>query len=716
MKTILYFILLIALSINVFSQSYYVSDSTQYKYYFGTAEPDSNWRKQSFNDSAWQSGNGSIGYRVNGIKTQIQKTTSVYLRYKFTIKNKAVINTLGFSNDYNDGYVAYLNGVEISRTNLGKPGVFVPFNRVTERTHKTLTMSYPSYGYYIDYSVVKQCLDTGMNMLTVQVHNDSINGSDLSFVCWLEDITNYYGDNMGGHFYRQVVLDSTKFPIVIISTDSDVLIKGESFIAKMGIINKPNGLYNKPSDGFTDYNGRISIKVRGQSSAWFLKKSYDINTEDSVGNNNNVPLLGMPKENDWILTGPFADKSQIRNELAFNLGRRQGHYEPRTKFCELILNGDFMGLYFLTEKIKRDSDRVNVAKLKTTDNSGDAVTGGYIIKYDKDMPDSGLLIWVYPKKEDITLEQKKYIFDYMTDFYSTLDKTTFSDSILGYKPYIDIQSLIDYVIAEEAMKNCDAYMYSTYLYKENITNGGKVKYGPLWADDLAFGNGTFQDGCNTYGWQFDESLQYTNFNANNSLQIMKIMRDTNFTSQFRDSWQKVRKTFLNTDSMMAEIDSLVLYIHDAQIRNYEVWPVMNYILFGSCNWVTSSSYDIEISNLKTWLTKRLTWIDNNIDLINKTTDVHTILNNSYGFIKIYPNPFINSFTLEYNSVSQKNINCSVYNVFGQKVYSSQKIEIEQGNNSFIIENNVLLNLSKGVYLLVIYDNGNILNQTKLVKE
>ncbi len=115
----------------------------------------------------------------------------------------------------------------------------------------------------------------------------------------------------------------------------------------------------------------------------FPKRSFDIETDDSTGNNLNVPLLGMPAENDWVLFGPFADKSQIRNELEFNIGRKLGHYEPRSRFCEFLLNGEFLGLYELFEKIKRDSNRVNIAKLTTSDNSGINVTGGYIIKYDK---------------------------------------------------------------------------------------------------------------------------------------------------------------------------------------------------------------------------------------------------------------------------------------------------------------------------------------------
>jgi hypothetical protein len=719
MKTFILIVIIFFSSIASFAQVSFVYDSTHYKFYVGVAEPDSNWRKQLYIDSAWQTGKGSIGYGVNGLNMRIQKTTSVYLRFKFIIKDlheKIAVTTMGLSCDFNDGYVAYLNGKEIARTNLGKPGTPIPFNGVTDRAHKTATLtnreSGYGLGYYIDYSKIKQSLDTGTNVLAIQVHNDSINGSDLSFACWFDDITGLNGGSMGSHFYRQVELDSTKFPIIIINSDSDIIYPKNSYKAKMGIINNLNKSLNKPTGNFTDYDGRISIKIHGQSSSGFDKKSYVIETEDSAGNNYNVPLIGMPAENDWVLFGPFADKSQIRNELAFNLGRKLGHYEPRTRFCELILNGDFRGLYVLTEKIKRDSNRVDIDKLKKTDNNGDSVTGGYIFRYDKDSPDSGSLIWVYPKREEITLEQKKYIFDYVNEFYNVLGNPIFSDPELGYAKYIDVQSLIDHIIAEEAMKNCDAYFYSTYLYKENITDGGKIKYGPLWDHDLAFGNGSFQDGCNTNGWQFEEFL--VNGYSNNSLEIMKIMRDSNFVRKFQDKWHEVRKSFLNTDSMMVEIDSLTHYINDAQMRNYLVWPVINNLLFGSCPNV-STTYIENITNMKIWVRQRLLWIDNNISIIGATLDIPSVPFGSSSKINVFPNPFINTLAIGYNSESSESITCSIYNMLGRRVYNSELKQFGYENNKYNFNPHFISNLSNGIYLLVVYKNGVLLGQTKLVK-
>ena len=118
------------------------------------------------------------------------------------------------------------------------------------------------------------------------------------------------------------------------------------------------------------------------------KKQYALETQDDLGNNLNVPLLGMPAENDWILYAPYSDKSLIRNVLAYKLSWDVGRYASRTRLCELVLNGDYRGLYVLMEKIKRDKNRVDISTLNPDEITGDDLTGGYIIKIDKSAGES----------------------------------------------------------------------------------------------------------------------------------------------------------------------------------------------------------------------------------------------------------------------------------------------------------------------------------------
>ena len=140
---------------------------------------------------------------------------------------------------------------------------------------------------------------------------------------------------------------------------------------------------NAVADPATDYDGWISIEWRGSTSQGFPKKQYGLETQDEQGENNNVSLLGMPAENDWILNAPYSDKSLVRNVLAYDLANALGQYAPRTRFCELFLNDAYQGVYVLIEKIKRDKNRVDLIEMGPGDNSGDALTGGYIFKIDK---------------------------------------------------------------------------------------------------------------------------------------------------------------------------------------------------------------------------------------------------------------------------------------------------------------------------------------------
>lgn len=177
----------------------------------------------------------------------------------------------------------------------------------------------------------------------------------------------------------QIYPDSTNLPLVILNTNGKTIPDAYKIDASMKIINHGPGKMNRPSDSATDYDGKIGIEIRGHFSATFPQKPYALETRDSLGNNLNVSLLGMPKENDWILIPNYNDKSFVRNLLAFELFRRMGNYAPNTRLCEVILNSGYRGVYVFTEKIKADKNRVDIARMTADDNLGVALTGGYII-------------------------------------------------------------------------------------------------------------------------------------------------------------------------------------------------------------------------------------------------------------------------------------------------------------------------------------------------
>jgi len=683
-----------------------------YKYFVGVSEPDSGWLNPGFNDSAWTTGYSCIGHGFKNDSTEIGSAPSLYLRIRFKASDSILIKNACFYADYNDGFIAYLNGVEIARENLGKKGTKIPYDSSANRSHEPyFYRNYfePIFGYYLDSTTLSKCLKIGDNVLAVQVQNDS-EKDNIFFSSWFANLT-YYQYNIydpASSYIRQVPLDSSKFPIVIINTNKDGIPKDHvKYGAFMSIIDNGDHKINKPTDtavNYKDFKGNITIEIRGESSKDFPKKSYNIETHDIYGEDLNIPLLGMPAENDWVLSGPFADKSQLRNELVLTLGRKFGHYETRSRYCELILNGENLGLYMFLEKIKRDSNRVNVKKMQTQDVSGIPVTGGYIVKYDKGASHFQI---EYPKAADIGVHQTEYITNYFKHFYSVLDSPNFKNEKTGYKKYIDDQSLIDYIIINELTKNCDAYLYSTYLYKNRDDEDGRLKFGPLWDHDLAFGNTNFQDANKIKGWQFE---------YNTTLNITKVMRDTSFVHQYSRKWAKLRKGFLSTDSIMNAIDSISNYIKEARERNYNVWPIIDKWLFYPNPDYNIYTYEQEIDSMKSWITRRAQWIDNNIENIYYAPlDINYTSLPDQGNFYIYPNPFYNNFNIKLNSGAQLNYSYEIYDLFGRKMNFVKPENISPGQMIVNFDNARVGKLSSGVYILVIRQNGTIIGKQKIVK-
>jgi hypothetical protein len=679
--------------------------ATPYTYFVGSSEPDTGWNRPDYDDTSWLKGNKSIGYGDGDDSTIIAHTSSVYLRIPFSVADKSALTKASLMLDYDDGFVAYLNGHEIARKNLGNRGEYVPYDRLTDRSHEAYIYRQcfsPIYGYYLNGDTLSKYLNDGGNLLAFQVHNDSADGSDLSFNTLLLDISNGYYDlyDPSCWYIKQVPLDSTYFPIVVINTDEYGFQRAHTrYKATMGII---DGKVNRPTDPYNGYNGNINIEIRGKSSADFPKKSYGFETQNSEGENLNVPLLGLPAENDWILYGPYTDKSLIRNEIGFILGRKTGRYQPRTKFCELILNGDNMGLYVLTEKIKRDSNRVNISRLRPTDISGDDLTGGYLFTLE-----NGVLEMRDPDNNEMMPVQKEYIRNFYKEFISILDSPFMADPYKGYRKYIDEQSLIDYIIVNEAIKNCDAYYLSDYAYKDRDDKDGRINYGPLWDNDLAFGNSIFQNGFRTNGWQFEE---------NKFLRIIYVMRDTSFTRQLAEKWHTLRTTgYLKTDTILHYVDSLVNYISDARIRNYEIWPIIDKSLFYQYPPYVSSTYDKEMEFMKDYIIKRLAWIDDHISTI------HYDMPSSFREISfddknyIYPNPFTNDLNIIMDSPGEGTYNLDIMDITGRIVFSSSTWNGDKDGIKVNINGDAVSGMAAGIYVAIIRHNGMVVHQQKIIK-
>ncbi|MEJ2054313.1 MAG: CotH kinase family protein, partial [Calditrichaceae bacterium] len=272
------------------------------------------------------------------------------------------------------------------------------------------------------------------------------------------------------NLYSQVNFESSNLPVIIINTNGQSIPNSSKIMADMGIIFNGSGERNYVTDSLNNYNGKIGIELRGSSSLMFPKKQFAVETRDSTGENLNVSLLGLPAENDWVLYAPYSDKSLMRNVLLYELSNEIGQYASRSRFCELILNGNYRGVYVLLEKIKKDDNRVDISTLNPAEISGEDLTGGYIIKIDKrdgeevdgwysdflPVPGQSYKIFYqyhYPRPDDIVPEQQTYIKNYFDNLENILHGRNYDDPETGYASLIDVSSFVDFFLLNEISKN-----------------------------------------------------------------------------------------------------------------------------------------------------------------------------------------------------------------------------------------------------------------------
>ncbi|MDG1333770.1 MAG: CotH kinase family protein [Crocinitomicaceae bacterium] len=277
---------------------------------------------------------------------------------------------------------------------------------------------------------------------------------------------------------------SSHLPIVVINTGNatfnDGTIPDEPKInTNMGIIDNGLGVTNNLTDPFNAYEGIAGIETRGNSTQGYDKKTYSFELRDNTGADSSVALLGMGKEEDWILHAMVIDKTQLRIPFSFYLARQAGHYASDWRFVELVIDNDYRGTYLLCERLKRDNDRVDIAKLDADDLAGDSVTGGYILRIDWLDGDPGFesefnslsgdpmyYQYYYPKATNIQPAQEAYIKGYMDEFEEAVFSNTYTNtSGIRYNDYIDVTSFVDFLLINEFSKNSDGYKLSSYLHK-----------------------------------------------------------------------------------------------------------------------------------------------------------------------------------------------------------------------------------------------------------
>ena len=385
----------------------------------------------------------------------------------------------------------------------------------------------------------------------------------------------------------------------------------------------------------TLYEGIIGIEIRGESSQFFDKKSYGFETWDSQYNDLDVSLIGFPEEEDWILYGPFSDKSLIRNKLIYELSNRMGRYTTKTEFVELTINYEYKGLYIFMEKLKRDKNRIDISKLENADIDEELISGGYIIKIDKsDMEDGSYtdynsfqsqfdvfgnengdirinFNYEYPKPGEIHANQKNYIKTYFYEFESSLASNNFKDPINGFRKYIDEDSFIDFFILNELSNNVDGYRLSTYLQKDR---NEKLVIGPIWDFNLSFGNADYCGGERYDVWCFKFNERCLGDYWNVPFWWNRLLEDEKFVDKLKGRWNQLRLNILSDNNILTLIEEQYSFLNnetDIINRNFNKWKI-----FGIYIWPNSfigNNYYEEIDFLKNWIKERTKWLDESIN-------------------------------------------------------------------------------------------------------
>lgn len=714
---ILFFLPAIAFSQNINHWETVVYAPQNWTYLAPISEPAANWKNLGFNTSGWNIGKAGIGYGDGDDSTIIANTVSVYMRIVFNIVDTSKIAQAILSIDYDDAFVAYLNGTEIARANIGTPGVPPPFNQTSAGLHEALMYQGGNpEDFVINKNILAGLILPGNNVLAIQTHNDNINSSDLSSIPFLHigitDNSNNYGATPVW-FKPPLNFITSNLPIIVIETSGQNILDQFDIVADMGVVDNGFGQMNSVNGPYNNYNGKINIQIRGSSSQSFPKKGYSVETINLSGNALNTSLLGMPAENDWVLHAPYSDKSLMRNFLTYTWAAILGNYAPRVRFCELVINGDYKGVYVLTEKIKRDDNRVNISNLTPSDTAGKALTGGYIFKIDKYTGNSSPgwqspysppnassnqkinFQFHDPKEIELLNVQKKYIKNYVDSFETALNSINFDNPTTGWKKYAEWGSFINYFLLNEITKNVDGYRLSTFLHKNKINKygNGRIFIGPVWDFNIALGNANYCAGGTTTGWAYN----FNNVCNGDSYLIPfwwnKLATDTAFVNETRCHWNYRRQGIWHNDSINAFIDSLSSYLDQAQIRNYQRWPTL-----GTWVWPNNyigNTYAAEVTYLKNWLINRANWLDANLPgncyWITSVPEKNTF--ESDDFI-IFPNPAQQTVFIELTENTTSPVQIEILDLTGKKII----MKVEQNPYQDLVEWDIS-SITPGMYFI-----------------
>jgi hypothetical protein len=495
------------------------------------------------------------------------------------------------------------------------------------------------------------------------------------------------------------VFQSSNLPIVVINTKGAVIVDEPKVNVEMGVIDNGPNQRNRPTDPWNGYRGTVGIEIRGASSQLFPKKQFGIETRDARGEDVAVSLLGFPEEADWVLNATYNDKTLIRDPLAYWLARQQGRYATRTKYVEMVRDEVYQGVYILQERIKRDKNRVNISKLEPKDASGDALTGGYILKIDKEAggesrqwyspfkPDprsnfTPRFMVDYPKIGDLTNVQFDYIKTKVIEFETAIYGPDYRDNDKGFRKFIDEDSFVDYFLLTELTRNVDGYRLSAFFYKDRDSKDGKFRMGPAWDYNIAFGNGDYYDAWKPEGWQYPVNngmlplkpgQQEDSFKA--PAWWERLLSDPVFAVRAISRWNVLRADAWSDARINRFVDSCATLLGEAQLRNFQRWNILGTYVWP--NYYVGKTYAEEVTWMKNWLRLRLAWLDAQMKANFLVTGTEPLAP-AVG-LSVFPNPVETRTRVRYELPRRGSARLSVYDLTGRRVQTLADGERDAGS-------------------------------------
>ena len=391
-------------------------------------------------------------------------------------------------------------------------------------------------------------------------------------------VVNDFGDE------KDYQIDLTKFtglPIINLITDGSVQIDSKEDYVEGDV----------SLDGRRDFESLtdLSMKIRGRgNSTWFIhpKKPFQMKLSDKS------EFLGMPEDKKWLFLAEYSDKTMLRNTIAFELGYMSNlDWTPAGEFAEVYLNGEYNGTYNITQKVEESDNRVAL---------GDT---GYLLELDQldriDPDDvyfestvtERFIINIKEPDLDYGSEEFRYIENLIAEFEEALFGANFQDENTGYKNHISLESFIDWYLISEITKNVDSQWFSSiYL---NVMPGEKIKMGPLWDFDLAFGNTDYADTQYYQGWWIRFNPWYE-----------RLFEDPAFTQMVKDRFIYFKN---NEDLIIQKIDMYAEKLKWAQAENDQKWQTIGKYVWP--NPVIYDTYQEEVDHLKNWYLARMQWLE-----------------------------------------------------------------------------------------------------------